>query len=303
MLVRNITKSSRLLAVASRNYMMHPGVPHAKLAETQQEQPEVFEKAPVRETLLADRTALVTNCDTTEGGLAKNVAVALASYGANVLVHGEQEPELSALLNELPVHHSKQRHAFLVDKLDDDLTVDIGEKVKQFTDHLDVLVHNTGSIHLPKSEDVANCDVAEFDDVVRQSLTTPYALFQSLLPLISAGKNPSIIFCSTTPEMDEHDVIDHDSTYFVSKFGFNSSRMLTKMLAGSLAKKNIRVNAVDPGRFLSHENEEKALAGRSEFAKTSAFVWLARPDTVMTGSQLDAMQWIRRDPIMFKSFY
>lgn len=279
--------------------MVPPPSAHSKLSV--KEQPIEQTQQLTRETLLSNRTALVTNCDITMGGLAKNVAVALASYGANVLVHGENESELVTLLKELPIHHSQQRHGLVADKLDDELNIDLGAKVKQVTDKLDILVHNTGSIHMPKSTDAADCNIQEFDDVVRQSLTTPYALFQSLLPLVSAGKNSSIIFCSSAPETEETE--EHDSAYYVSKFGFSSSRMLTTMLAGSLAKKNIRVNAVDPGRHLKPVNEMRALAGCSEFAKTSAFVWLARPDTEMTGSQLNAMEWIRRDPMMFKSFY
>jgi len=272
--------------------------PHSKMAEHVEEI-----KPPRREELLANRTALVTNCDTTRDPLAANVVRALASYGANVIAHGESEKPLASLLSELPVTHSKQRHAYIVDKIDGEITVDLSSKVKQFTNKLDVLVHNTGSMHIPKSQNAANCEVGEFDEVVKQSLTTPYALFHDLSRLLAAGNNPSVVFCSTTADLEHDDKDAHGSAYYVSKFGFNSSRMLTKMLSESLAKKGIRVNAVDAGRFLSHQQESIALAGRSEFAKTSAFVWLARPDTEMNGSQLDATEWIRRDPMMFKSFY
>lgn len=249
--------------------------------------------------LLENRTALLTNCDSHD--MANHVASALANYGANVLIHGENEQKLSNLLDKLSVTHSKQHHGYLVHKLND-LNVNIADKVTTFSPNIDIFIHNTNPINIPTIPDVENCNINEFDNVIKSNLTFPYALFQNLLPLILKGNNPSIIFTSSTPDINE-DIDNLDNAYFISKFAFNSSRMLTKMLAGSLAKKNIRVNSVDLGRFLSHENEIKALNGNSEIAKTSAFVWLARPDTKTTGSQIDATEWIRRDPKMFTSFY
>ena len=278
------------------------GVAHTKVSE----QGETYSTRIPREQLLRHRTALITNCDTTHGELPRNLCAALASYGANVLVHGENnEHVVSQIYKSLPIVHDKQNHAYIISQVNGNLNITLGKEVKQFTESLEIVVHNNGNMGVPTVDDAANYDIQKFDGVVRQNLTTPYALFQSLQPLILAGNNPSVIFASSSPEHQENSEgkEPHDSAYYVSKFGFNTTRMLTKMLSEGLSSRGVRVNAVDPGRFLSHGNEAIALGGKSDSAKTNAFVWLARPDTEMNGAQVDANEWIRRDPVMFKSFY
>lgn len=293
-MLKNFAPNSRFLkavAPATKVACRNHGVPHAKLAAKD------VERVPkTRESLLADRTAFITNCNEENGDLASNIALAYASHGASVLVHGENEAYLSELVSKFSIHKPSQCHGLIVDGIENVNT----DLVSQFSDKLDILVHSTGA-QAPKADEATDCDLSEFDGVVRESLTTPFAVVQRLLPLVYKGNNPSIILSSSTIEAENSE--ENELEYYVSKFGFNSSRMLTKMLAKALAKKNIRVNTVDPGNLLPHEIQEKALAGRSESAKTSAFVWLGRDDTQMSGSQLEALEWIRRDPMMFKSFY
>ena len=127
-------------------------------------------------------------------------------------------------------------------------------------------------------------------------MTTPFALVQKLLPVLLKSKNPSVILSS--PEV-ESETAELDSPYYVSKFGFRSSGMLTKMLSAELGKKNIRVNTVDPGRILPCH----LAVPEGEGDKTAAYVWLARPDTIMNGEQVDIKNWLKRDPVLYKSYY
>mmetsp|Transcript_24208 Transcript_24208/g.41353 ORF Transcript_24208/g.41353 Transcript_24208/m.41353 type:complete len:289 (+) Transcript_24208:40-906(+) len=288
-MLKNIGSNMKVLrAIAPTVSYRNMGLPHLKKVE------EVTDKP-----LLANRTAFVTNCHSGNHDLASNIALAYAAYGANVLVHGENESHLANLISNFPSCHVEQRHGLIADNIENVSA----ELVSQFTDKLDILVHNT-DVEVPKAHDAASCEVDDFDDVVRQSLTTPFAVVQRLLPLVKNGDNPSIIFCSSTPEIEEGEDENDEVPYYVSKFGHSSSRMLTKMLSNALMKKNIRVNTVDPGNYVSHQHKEvSSLGNQTELAKTSAFVWLGRHDTEMTGAQLDAMDWVRRDPAMFKSFY
>lgn len=300
-MLKNFTNKALFSSLCNASTLVRPlGVPRPKVAEANDS------SSVCREKLLRYRTALVTNCDSTHGELPSNVCFALANYGANVLIQGDNEQKLAQIFKSLPIVHEQQNHAYLVHPIASETNnIKLGEEVRNFTESLEIVVHNSGDVNIPVAFDTANFDINKFDTVVRQSLTTPYALFQSIQPLVMAGNNPSVIFCSLSPqhETTENKKEPHDSAYYVSKFGYNSSRMLTKMLSESMAKRGVRINTVDPGRFLSHGNETLALGGKSNFGKTNAFVWLARPDTEMNGSQLDATEWIRRDPIMFKSFY
>merc|ERR1719282_1706583 len=215
-------------------------------------------ESPVwKETLLANRTALVTNCNT-QDSVGCHVALSLAAFGANVLVHGQQEP------------------AFLVDPMDDTSASTFSETVRQFTNSLEVLVHNI-------EEDSSHL---EMNQIVNNSITKPYALFQSLLPLMDSSANPSVIFSSPQTLLEKPE----DDDLQMVQFGHNASTMLTEMLAGSLAKRNVRVNAVDVNKI-------------DDINNGSAFVWLARKDTQVTGSRLHAEDWARRDPTKFTKLY
>ena len=194
-MVNNLASSARILRtvtpsakVVCRNH----AVPHAKFADKSEEQ-----LPKTRETLLADRTAFITNCTPENGDLASNIARAYAAHGANVLVHGEHESYLSELVSEFSLHQPSQNHGLVVD----DIANVNAELVSQFSNKLDILVHNTG-VHAPKATEATDCDLSDFDGVVRDSLTTPFAVVQRLLPLIYKGQNASIILSSSTHEAD-----------------------------------------------------------------------------------------------------
>merc|ERR1719282_67362 len=232
-------------------------------------------ESPVwKETLLANRTALVTNCNS-QDGVGCHVALSLAAYGANVLVQGQQEPLLSELLARMPINHNQQQHAFLVAPMDDTSASTFSENVRQFTNSLEILVHNI-------DEDASRL---EMNQIVNNSITKPYALFQSLLPLMESTSSPSVIFSSPQTSLEKPE----DDDLQMVQFGHNASTMFTEMLAGSLAKRNVRVNAVD--------------VNTDEVDNGPAFVWLARKDTQVTGSRLHAEDWARRDPTQFTKLY
>merc|ERR1712137_671473 len=233
-------------------------------------------ESPVwKETLLANRTALVTNCNSHDG-VGCHVALSLAAYGANVLVQGQQESLLSELLSRLPLNHNQQQHAFLVDSMDDTTASTFSENVRQFTNSLEILVHNI-------DEDASRL---EMNQIVSNTITKPYALFQSLLPLMESASSPSVIFSSPQAPLEKPE----DDDLQMVQFGHNASTMLTEMLAGTLAKRNVRVNAVDVNTTNNVDNGP-------------AFVWLARKETQVTGSRLHAEDWARRDPTQFTKLY
>lgn len=261
----------------------------------------------VKNDLLKYRTCFISNCEQSEkSNLPTQVAIALANYGANVIVHGKEKHYIEHVKSLLPIHETSQTHGFVYGDLDDfKNSVDVMTQVGELTEKLDVLVHNAGVINSPQYVKPTEFDLHEFDKLVRHNLTTPFALVKRFLPLIEKGSNPSIIFSSTevlTDPTEKHYQTNNNTevSYYISKFGFRSSAMLTKMLAHELEQKKIRVNSIDPGRVFQFSVPEVIPEGSD---RTVAYVWLARADTQLTAAQLDVKDWIRRDPKLYNYYY
>ena len=74
--------------------------------------------------------------------------------------------------------------------------------------------------------------------------------------------------------------------------------MMAKMLSSELKHHDIRVNSVNCENMLLSAKPQEIIGDR-----TVAFVFLAREDTQAFGIQLDAKEWVRRDPEMFTNVY
>jgi len=295
------TKATRgVAAVASRASPYHDNhYDHASaLTEFVYKEPTLQTVQPVQPSfdgvqempeMLASRNCLVTNC---QRGVdePEKIAHALAKYGANVIVHAKSSKDALRIRDSLPVMHPGQKHhAVTADLSTKSAPSQLVDQLQQITGSLEVVVHNAA---LPKAPpaDVVNCAPDDFNRVIDLNLKSPFALTQSLLPLMAQAEKPSIIFASNEVSANKDHESSKQAAYYVNKFGLKSSHMLTSMLSQQL--ETVRVNAVDP--------TAKSKRGSDS---TKAFVWLAREDTELTGSTLLAQDWIKRDPSLYTKGY
>uniref|UniRef100_A0A7S4JG23 NAD(P)-binding protein n=1 Tax=Paramoeba aestuarina TaxID=180227 RepID=A0A7S4JG23_9EUKA len=258
-------------------------------------------------SLLANRTCLVTNCDNTRNRYLPNqIAQAYASHGARVLVEGGPNSDLNSLISSLPTP-TGQKHDLLISSEKDHGDPiggpqSIKEKLANITDSIDVLVNNPGTVDVPPVG-FDQYPVEEFDRIVRLNLTAPFALVKEIIPLLEKGQAANIILTSTEvdyPHTEEDETVKVGGAYYVSQFSFRASHMLAKLLALELHGRKISVNTIDPGRVFLFKTPI-AIPGDSD--RTVPYVWLARPNTQLTGDQIDVKDWFKRDPSMFTKGY
>jgi NAD(P)-dependent dehydrogenase (short-subunit alcohol dehydrogenase family) len=116
------------------------------------------------------------------------------------------------------------------------------KKLSQNYGKLHGLVNNAGMLTAGGIEDISFELWKENLDV---NLNAPYLLIKTLLPLLKASGNSSVINISSIASR----IPGRSVAYSVSKAGID---MLTEFLAGELGPYNIRVNAVNPGLVETH---------------------------------------------------
>jgi NAD(P)-dependent dehydrogenase (short-subunit alcohol dehydrogenase family) len=130
------------------------------------------------------------------------------------------------------------------DKGDADRLVD--EALRLFGG-LDVLVNNAGIVH---GADFLDLDEADFDRVLRVNLKGAFLVGQAaarqMVANVGAGKPPGAIINMSS--VNAVLAIPNQVPYCVSKGGL---AQLTKVMALSLARYGIRVNAIGPGSIMT----------------------------------------------------
>src|SRR5690606_33907915 len=120
--------------------------------------------------------------------------------------------------------------------------------------HIDVLFSSAG---ITRRADFLELHEKDFDDVLRTNLLSMYLVGQKVARhMVERGKGGAIVNMSSSSVRMTMPTI---SPYAASKGGVST---LTIAMALSLAKHNIRVNAVGPGTIITDLNRDSLLSDR-----------------------------------------
>jgi NAD(P)-dependent dehydrogenase (short-subunit alcohol dehydrogenase family) len=237
---------------------------------------------------LSGKTALVTGASR---GIGRASALALASAGAQVLVHySNSEKEADAVVAEIRSAGGK------ADKVGADLRQADGphilaKRVRAIVgDRLDILVANAG---VSKSASIEDTKVEDFDNLFAVNVRAPFFLVQQLLPVMSEGSN--IVFVSS---LAAHASVGTLPAYAATKGAIDT---LAKHFAAALGPRGIRVNAVAPGVVATDMSSfTKTEAGREVTLGMQALKRVAQPDDigpVVAFLASDDARWITGDTV------
>ncbi len=189
---------------------------------------------------LEGKVALVTGAS---GGIGGEIALALGSAGAELLLAGRRVERLAAMA-ERARRRSPRDGPVRVEVHAADLAADgdlegLGARLHELFGGVDVLVHSAGAFHAGPIE---STPVAELDRLYRLNLRAPYLLTQALLPSLRARQG-QVVFVNSS--------VTGGATvgpYAASKHGLTA---IADSLREEVNRDGVRVLSVFPGRTAS----------------------------------------------------
>lgn len=206
---------------------------------------------------LSGKVALITGAT---GYLGREMALALASHGAHVLINSRSKNKCDALVNEiLSLGYKSSSTPFDVTS-----KVDVKKFISNFDiTHIDIIVNNSyaggaGSVELSDSDDYLNA--------YNSSVVSSANLFKELLPSLRSAVRQngyaSIINIASMYGTVSPDQRIYDSMAVVNPPFYGSAKAAlihwTKYAGCEFAKENIRINCISPGPFPSIKTQEVA---------------------------------------------
>ena len=234
-------------------------------------------------TNLAGKTALVTGASR---GIGRASALALASQGAQVLVHySSGEKAADAVVAEIRAAGGNAQKV-AADLRDADGPHALAKRVRAVIGHrLDILVANAG---VSKAASIEETTVEDFDNLFAVNVRAPFFLVQQLLPVMCKGS--SVVLLSS---LAAHAAVGTLPAYAATKGAVDT---LVKHFASALGERGIRVNAVAPGVVETDMSGfMKTDAGREATLGMQALKRVAQPDDIGSAVAFlasDAARWI-----------
>jgi len=189
--------------------------------------------------LLKDRVILVTGAG---DGIGATAAKTFAAHGATVILLGRTVKKLEAVYDAIEEAGHPTPAIYPMNLLGANLEdyQELVAKLNEAYGRLDGLLHNAGI--LGSRSPIDQHDEEEWQKVMHVNLTAPFVMTKACLPLLMKSDDASLVFTSSGVGRKGRAFW---GAYAVSKFGTEG---LMETLADELEnKKNIRVNAINPG--------------------------------------------------------
>jgi len=183
------------------------------------------------------------------GGLGADMALALAQYGADIVL-AQRNPERGNDIKEIITKTTGRRcELYKVDVLEEDSVKILVDKIDAEFGRLDILINSAGLNILQKAEEYAS---ENWDTVLDINLRGTYLACREAGRIMIRQKKGKIINLSSV--RGNLGMPEGYIAYCASKGGVN---MLTKCLASEWAKYNISVNAISPTFIRTNINEKQ----------------------------------------------
>ncbi len=179
------------------------------------------------------------------GGMGESIAKLFASEGAKVMATDIQKEKLSAWVQKAKAEKLEIEFAVL-DVNNEENWKQVAEKTVTTFGRVDVLVNNAGIF--PGFADCEQTSTELWDKVIAVNLRGPFLGCRTCIPYMKKNGGGNIVNIASIAGI----VGGNGAAYSSSKGGL---LLLTKDIAVSFAKDNIRANAICPGGVLTPMTE------------------------------------------------
>ncbi len=248
--------------------------------------------AAVTATDLHGRVVLVTGAS---GGLGRILALACAKLGATVVLHGRVVRKLEALYDEIMAAGYPEPTILPLDlataKAED--FGNVASALQAQHGRIDAIVHT--AVQLGSLGPIEHQAFDAWLSTVRVNLLAPFGLTRSLLPLLRAAPDASVVFTLDTRGQDPK---AYWGAYAVAKAGL--SALLTILADEWENVPTMRVNGIVPGpmrsplRAQSHPGDDNARLPPPEAIVPLYLYLLDGQPKAESGSIIDAQAWLQQ---------